>query len=93
MARDFNDILGDKIYTQPLESGPLPSPELLKNKFLIRARKMSDECGEGVGYVSGDDEGMEASEQVKILAACKLYTHFSHKVHYSCQVLVEFLKT
>ena len=56
--------MGDRIFTQLPDSGLLPSPESLKNKFLIRARKLPDDCADDVGYVSGDDEGMEASEQV-----------------------------
>ncbi|KAK6111234.1 Phosphatidylinositol-specific phospholipase C X domain family protein [Brugia pahangi] len=47
MSRIFKEVLGDKIYMRP-ENGasqPLPSPNALKNKYLLRGKKLRAERG------------------------------------------------
>ena len=65
MASDLKEILEDKLYTAQLKDGEqLPSPDALKNRILIRSRKLDSDSADDAGFVSGDDEGKEASEQV-----------------------------
>ncbi|XP_076818482.1 inactive phospholipase C-like protein 1 isoform X1 [Clavelina lepadiformis] len=66
MTSYLKSVLGDKMYTEAINSDTheLPSPESLKHKFLIRARKLPLECTGDVGYVSEDDEGKEVNYKV-----------------------------
>ena len=66
MAKDLRNIFGEKLYTEELSSNQkqLPSPESLKHRFLLRARKLPPDSMEDVGYVSDDDEGKEVEYQV-----------------------------
>nr|CAB3264930.1 inactive phospholipase C-like protein 1 [Phallusia mammillata] len=69
MASDLTTILGDQIYTEKKTEeasflSHLPSPEDLKNRFLIRSRKLPPDCDKDVGYVIEDDEGQEVEDKI-----------------------------
>ena len=66
MASDLKEVLGDRVYVTEFDQNVerLPSPESLKNKFIIRGRKLPHDCTDDVGYVTEEDEGREANEQV-----------------------------
>ncbi|VDK18332.1 unnamed protein product [Anisakis simplex] len=62
MFRIFNEVFGDKIYISPPNSATseLPSPNALKNKFLVRGKKLPHEV---VNSQSSDDD---SAKQVKL---------------------------
>ncbi|XP_039267113.2 inactive phospholipase C-like protein 1 isoform X1 [Styela clava] len=66
MASVLKSILGDQIYTAPPTSDTdyLPSPDSLKNKFLIKGKKLPPDLEGDEGEVSGEDEGAEINEKV-----------------------------
>ncbi|CAG9538798.1 unnamed protein product [Cercopithifilaria johnstoni] len=58
MARIFKEVLGDKIYMRPKNgaSQPLPSPNALKNKYLLRGKKLRSEQGPDQKFDQDNDE-------------------------------------
>uniref|UniRef100_A0A9J2Q8T6 Phosphoinositide phospholipase C n=1 Tax=Ascaris lumbricoides TaxID=6252 RepID=A0A9J2Q8T6_ASCLU len=61
MVRIFNEVLGDKIYIRPENAAitPLPSPNALKRKYLLRGKKLSSESGRDRQLDQDDDENPE----------------------------------
>uniref|UniRef100_A0A8R1TTG3 Phosphoinositide phospholipase C n=1 Tax=Onchocerca volvulus TaxID=6282 RepID=A0A8R1TTG3_ONCVO len=61
MARIFKEILSDKIYMRPNNgaSQPLPSPNALKNKYLLRGKKLRSERGPDRKFDQDNDEIIE----------------------------------
>ncbi|XP_073486299.1 inactive phospholipase C-like protein 2 [Aquarana catesbeiana] len=66
MVQHMKKILGDKLYTTPpnAENSYLPSPEQLKGKVLIKAKKLPPDCSGFEGDVTDEDEGIEMSQRV-----------------------------
>ncbi|XP_064907554.1 inactive phospholipase C-like protein 2 isoform X2 [Columba livia] len=66
MVQHMKKILGDKLHTQSpnIEETYLPSPESLKGKILIKAKKLSSNCSGLEGDVTDEDEGAEMSQRV-----------------------------
>ncbi|XP_059331849.1 inactive phospholipase C-like protein 2 isoform X1 [Ammospiza nelsoni] len=66
MVQHMKKILGDKLHTQSpnIEESYLPSPESLKGKILIKAKKLSANCSGLEGDVTDEDEGAEMSQRV-----------------------------
>ncbi|XP_030350099.1 inactive phospholipase C-like protein 2 isoform X2 [Strigops habroptila] len=66
MVQHMKKILGDKLHTQSpnIEESYLPSPESLKGKILIKAKKLSSNCSGLEGDVTDEDEGAEMSQRV-----------------------------
>ncbi|XP_061207033.1 inactive phospholipase C-like protein 2 isoform X1 [Neopsephotus bourkii] len=66
MVQHMKKILGDKLHTQSpnIEESYLPSPESLKGKILIKAKKLSSNCPGLEGDVTDEDEGAEMSQRV-----------------------------
>ncbi|NWY59082.1 PLCL2 protein, partial [Chionis minor] len=66
MVQHMKKILGDKLHTQSpnTEESYLPSPESLKGKILIKAKKLSSNCSGLEGDVTDEDEGAEMSQRV-----------------------------
>lgn len=69
MANILKEVLGKKIYTENFgkETFQFPSPDSLRNQFLIRSRKLPTESQNDVGYVTDDDEGGDALIEVNHL--------------------------
>ncbi|KAG8573019.1 hypothetical protein GDO81_012250 [Engystomops pustulosus] len=67
MVQHMKKILGDKLYTSPpnAEDAYLPSPETLKGRILIKAKKLPPECSGFEGDVTDEDEGLEMSQRVE----------------------------
>ncbi|XP_030061627.1 inactive phospholipase C-like protein 2 [Microcaecilia unicolor] len=65
MVQHMKKILGDKLYTTPpnIEDTYLPSPEFLKRKILLKAKKLPATCGLE-GDVTDEDEGLEMSQKM-----------------------------
>ncbi|KFO76086.1 Inactive phospholipase C-like 2, partial [Cuculus canorus] len=65
MVQHMKKILGDKLHTQSpnIEESYLPSPESLKGKILIKAKKLSSNCSGLEGDVTDEDEGAEMSQK------------------------------
>ena len=59
MAKILKTVFGKKLFTDPLTKSQMPSPESLKNRFLVRAKKLPVECSDVSGYVTEEDEGFE----------------------------------
>ena len=59
MALILKQVFGTKLFTDPETNSQLPSPENLKHKFLIRAKKLPAESSDITGYVTEEDEGAE----------------------------------
>uniref|UniRef100_A0A8C8RQZ9 Phosphoinositide phospholipase C n=1 Tax=Pelusios castaneus TaxID=367368 RepID=A0A8C8RQZ9_9SAUR len=66
MVQHMKKILGDKLHTQSpnTEESYLPSPDSLKGKILIKAKKLSSNCSGLEGDVTDEDEGAEMSQRV-----------------------------
>ncbi|KAM9387978.1 inactive phospholipase C-like protein 2 [Phaethornis superciliosus] len=66
MVQHMKKILGDKLHTQSpnTEESYLPSPESLKGKILIKAKKLSSNCSGLEGDVTDEDEGAEMSQRM-----------------------------
>uniref|UniRef100_A0A8C3XVD1 Phosphoinositide phospholipase C n=1 Tax=Chelydra serpentina TaxID=8475 RepID=A0A8C3XVD1_CHESE len=66
MVQHMKKILGDKLHTQSpnIEESYLPSPDSLKGKILIKAKKLSSNCSGLEGDVTDEDEGAEMSQRV-----------------------------
>ncbi|XP_038625153.1 inactive phospholipase C-like protein 2 [Tachyglossus aculeatus] len=66
MVQHMKKILGDKLYTKSpnVEESYLPSPDVLKEKILIKAKKLSTTCPGLEGDVTDEDEGAEMSQRV-----------------------------
>lgn len=67
MVQHMKKILGDKLYTTPpnAEDSYLPSPDSLKGKILMKAKKLPPECSGFEGDVTDEDEGLEMSQRVE----------------------------
>lgn len=72
MAKYFKEILQDKLYRiQPGENESyLPSPEALKEKILIKNKKLPADVTTDSGEVS--DEGEDQDENIEMNGECKL---------------------
>ncbi|XP_053215238.1 inactive phospholipase C-like protein 2 isoform X1 [Podarcis raffonei] len=66
MVQHIKKILGDKVHTQSpnTEESYLPSPESLRGKILIKAKKLSPNCSGLEGDVTDEDEGVEMSQRM-----------------------------
>ncbi|KAM6450135.1 inactive phospholipase C-like protein 2 isoform 1-T3 [Liasis olivaceus] len=66
MVQHMKKILGDKLYMKlpNIEESYLPSPEYLKGKILIKAKKLSSNCSGLEGDVTDEDEGAEMSQRM-----------------------------
>ncbi|XP_026529357.1 inactive phospholipase C-like protein 2 [Notechis scutatus] len=66
MVQHMKKILEDKLYVNPpnTEESYLPSPEYLKGKILIKAKKLSSNCSGLEGDVTDEDEGAEMSQRM-----------------------------
>uniref|UniRef100_A0A8C6SRW6 Phosphoinositide phospholipase C n=1 Tax=Neogobius melanostomus TaxID=47308 RepID=A0A8C6SRW6_9GOBI len=66
MAQHMKKILGDKLYVQLPSKDEiyLPSPEKLKGKILIKAKKLPPNCMDSEGDVTDEEEGLEMSRRV-----------------------------
>uniref|UniRef100_A0A1I8FUM2 PLCXc domain-containing protein n=1 Tax=Macrostomum lignano TaxID=282301 RepID=A0A1I8FUM2_9PLAT len=72
MVKLIKDYLGDRILAQPLESHPLkpgtplPSPELLKGKFLIKNKKrdFKKSAKQHGGAIAGEEKLIEPDSAV-----------------------------
>ncbi|XP_007895786.1 inactive phospholipase C-like protein 2 isoform X2 [Callorhinchus milii] len=66
MIQHVKKILGDKLYTKPpnIDDHYLPSPEVLKHKILLKAKKLSADCTGLEGDVTDEDEGAEMSQRM-----------------------------
>uniref|UniRef100_A0A0R3RZF7 Phosphoinositide phospholipase C n=1 Tax=Elaeophora elaphi TaxID=1147741 RepID=A0A0R3RZF7_9BILA len=58
MSRIFKEVLSDKIYIRPGNGAslPLPSPNALKNKYLLRGKKLRPEQGPDQKFDQDKDE-------------------------------------
>ena len=77
MAEHFKTILGDMLYTETVDTtkDQLPSPEQLKNKILVKAKKIKLTATGSIDVVDGqeddeqdddsDDEDKQPSEEIK----------------------------
>lgn len=65
MTRIFNEVLGNKIYQRPENAAvtPLPSPNALKHKYLLRGKKLPSETGRDTQLDQDDDEPIEQKEK------------------------------
>lgn len=62
-------ILGDKLYIRPEDDAgkPLPSPNALKNKFLLRGKKLSSEpSSDRVDSRNGGSEEQESDDDLDV---------------------------
>ncbi|MBN3314352.1 PLCL2 protein, partial [Atractosteus spatula] len=66
MVQHLKKILGDKIHTDSpnIEESYLPSPDDLKGKILLKAKKLPPNCVNPEGDVTDEDEGAEMSQRV-----------------------------
>ncbi|XP_061443396.1 inactive phospholipase C-like protein 2 isoform X2 [Rhineura floridana] len=66
IVQHMKKILGDKLHTQSpnAEESYLPSPESLRRKILIKAKKLSSNCSGLEGDVTDEDEGAEMSQRM-----------------------------
>ncbi|KAM4688613.1 inactive phospholipase C-like protein 2 [Discoglossus pictus] len=66
MVQHMKKILGEKLYTicPNSEETYLPSPDALKGKILIKAKKLPPNCSGIEGDVTDEDEGVEMSQRV-----------------------------
>ncbi|XP_028674029.2 inactive phospholipase C-like protein 2 [Erpetoichthys calabaricus] len=66
MSQHIKKILGDKIYADCPNANDtyLPSPDGLKNKILLKAKKLAQNCSGLEGDVTDEDEGAEMSQRV-----------------------------
>uniref|UniRef100_A0A183DG91 PLCXc domain-containing protein n=1 Tax=Gongylonema pulchrum TaxID=637853 RepID=A0A183DG91_9BILA len=81
MARIFDEVLGDKIYIRPDDGAtkPLPSPNALKNKYLLRGKKLASKHGPDQMLDQEDDEPTEKDNR-KVKDAIKLEPAFSQLI-------------
>uniref|UniRef100_F1L2Y0 Phosphoinositide phospholipase C n=1 Tax=Ascaris suum TaxID=6253 RepID=F1L2Y0_ASCSU len=68
MARIFNEVFGDKLYIRPNDGAttPLPSPNALKNKYLLRGKKLPTESARDRHFDKENDEGEENGSKKEI---------------------------
>lgn len=57
MAQDFKEILGDSLLTQPIsrDEWQLPSPEALKNKIILKHKKLQLDENDSLLFQNIDD--------------------------------------
>ncbi|XP_075443018.1 inactive phospholipase C-like protein 2 isoform X2 [Ascaphus truei] len=67
MVQHMKKILGEKLYTTSpnAEDSYLPSPDSLKGKILMKAKKLPPICSGIEGDVTDEDEGLEMSQRVE----------------------------
>uniref|UniRef100_A0A9J2Q5D5 Phosphoinositide phospholipase C n=1 Tax=Ascaris lumbricoides TaxID=6252 RepID=A0A9J2Q5D5_ASCLU len=68
MARIFNEVFGDKLYIRPNDGAttPLPSPNALKNKYLLRGKKLPTESARDRHFDKENDEEEENGSKKEI---------------------------
>ncbi|XP_077600255.1 inactive phospholipase C-like protein 2 [Stigmatopora nigra] len=61
LTRHLVKILGDQLFTEPADTKDsyLPSPQVLRRRILLKAKKLRPDCDAEDGEVSGEDEGAE----------------------------------
>ncbi|VDM23631.1 unnamed protein product [Toxocara canis] len=66
MARIFKEILGERLYIRPTDAAtrPLPSPNSLKHKFILRGRKLQNESSRD--NLSRGSEKKESDEELDV---------------------------
>ncbi|KHN85628.1 1-phosphatidylinositol 4,5-bisphosphate phosphodiesterase delta-4 [Toxocara canis] len=67
MARIFHEVLGDKLYIRPenAATSPLPSPNALKNKYLLRGKKLPTDSSRDCHFDNESDEREQNSDSSK----------------------------
>ena len=62
MAEHFKTILGDMLYTETVDTtkDQLPSPEQLKNKILVKAKKIKLTATGSIDVVDGQEDDEQA---------------------------------
>ncbi|XP_056109622.1 1-phosphatidylinositol 4,5-bisphosphate phosphodiesterase delta-3-A isoform X2 [Rhinichthys klamathensis goyatoka] len=89
MAQLLQSILGDKLLTKPLNDKPLqwlPSPEDLKGKILIKAKKIKVKQDSSSSDSSSSDDESKAESKPKARKDCKLSPELSDLVVYTRSV-------
>ncbi|XP_044302966.1 1-phosphatidylinositol 4,5-bisphosphate phosphodiesterase delta-3 isoform X1 [Varanus komodoensis] len=91
MARHMKTILGDMLLTQPLDGNmakPLPSPEQLKWKILVKGKKLQEDNSDPdqVSRISSHEEEMQEKEDEKVRDAVHFSRELSDVVVY-CQAV------
>ncbi|XP_067286706.1 1-phosphatidylinositol 4,5-bisphosphate phosphodiesterase delta-3-A isoform X2 [Pseudorasbora parva] len=89
MARQLRSILGDKLLIKPFNDKTLqwlPSPEDLKGKILIKAKKIKVKQDSSSSDSSSSDDESKAESKPKALKDCKLSPELSDLVVYTCSV-------
>ncbi|VDN51859.1 unnamed protein product [Dracunculus medinensis] len=79
MARIFHEVLGDKIYFRP-ENGaniPLPSPNALKNKYLLRGKKLPGDAEPDKEF---DQDADELPDDENLRKSITLHPEFSRLI-------------
>ncbi|XP_066500705.1 inactive phospholipase C-like protein 2 [Hoplias malabaricus] len=68
MFQHLKKILGDKLHSDPprTDDNYLPSPNDLKGKILLKAKKLPSTCNTSEGEVTDEDEGAEMSQRMSI---------------------------
>ena len=66
MAQHFREILGEHLFTEPVDSSlsKLPSPEFFKNKILIKAKKLKLDKKSITADESLDNETLNIEKQM-----------------------------
>ncbi|XP_048416744.1 inactive phospholipase C-like protein 2 [Stegostoma tigrinum] len=97
MAQHLKKILGDRLHTDhpDPEDNYLPSPEQLKGKILLKAKKLPGNCYDSEGDVSDEDEGIEMCQRMSEDEADQLSTVTEKKLRLSKELsdLVSFCKS
>ncbi|XP_039547096.1 1-phosphatidylinositol 4,5-bisphosphate phosphodiesterase delta-3-A isoform X3 [Pimephales promelas] len=89
MSQLLQSILGDKLLTKPLNDKPLqrlPSPEDLKGKILIKAKKIKVKQDSSSSDSSSSDDESKAESKPKARKDCKLSPELSDLVVYTQSV-------
>ncbi|XP_056325158.1 1-phosphatidylinositol 4,5-bisphosphate phosphodiesterase delta-3-A [Danio aesculapii] len=90
MAQQLRSILGDKLLSKPLKDKPLqhlPSPEDLKGKILIKAKKIKvEQDSSSSDSSSSDDESKAECKPKSGKRDCKLSSELSDLVVYTSSV-------
>ncbi|XP_048035419.1 1-phosphatidylinositol 4,5-bisphosphate phosphodiesterase delta-3-A isoform X1 [Megalobrama amblycephala] len=89
MAQQLRSILGDKLLTTPINDKLLqwlPSPEDLKGKILIKAKKIKVKQDSSSSDSSSSDDESKAESKPKAWKDCKLSPDLSDLVVYTCSV-------
>jgi len=86
MARHLKSILGSMLCSEPVDEslGALPSPERLKKRVLIKAKKLPPGCGEDQDVTDGpeDDDPDDERDEKKKKVSKKIAKELSDLVNY-----------